>query len=164
LVAWRELDTDYYAHLMRALIDMLVPVGPGDYASAMLAATLRGTLTELSFEIAQSVDQVLARREALIVVDKLLNSLAGTPRETPPAVPDRIGIGQLRASASTLPRPRGRRRNDRCAAPRPRRGALAAASRNPDSGQVNQSYFKRRRRWHRRRPIHSPTPVFGSPR
>jgi hypothetical protein len=101
LVAWRELDTDYYAHLMRALIDMLVPVGPGDYASAMLAATLRGTLTELSFEIAQSVDQVLARREALIVVDKLLNSLAGTPRETPPAVPDRIGIGQLRASAST---------------------------------------------------------------
>jgi AcrR family transcriptional regulator len=98
---WRELDTDYYAHLVRALIDMLVPVGPGDYASAMLGATLRGTLTELSFEIAQSADQVLARREALIVVDKLLNSLAGTPRETPPPVPDRIGIGQLRASAST---------------------------------------------------------------
>jgi hypothetical protein len=44
---WREPDTDYYAHLVDAFIDLLAPDGLGDYASAMLAATMRGTLTEL---------------------------------------------------------------------------------------------------------------------
>jgi AcrR family transcriptional regulator len=94
---WRELDTDYYAHLVRAFIRMLVPTGLDEYASAMLAATMRGTLTELSFEIAQSSDQALARQEAVVVVDKLLNSFRTTP---PSPTPTRIGIGQLRAGAS----------------------------------------------------------------
>src|ERR1700741_1983558 len=48
---WRELNGDYCAHLVHALIDILAPAGLADYASAMLAAPLRGTLTELSFEI-----------------------------------------------------------------------------------------------------------------
>ncbi len=58
---WRELHTDYYAHLVRAFIDMLAPAGLSGYASAMLDDTLRGTLTELSCEIAQSGDQALVR-------------------------------------------------------------------------------------------------------
>ncbi|HXA87272.1 MAG TPA: TetR family transcriptional regulator [Mycobacterium sp.] len=97
---WRELDTDYYAHLVRAFIDLLAPTGPGDYASAMLAATMRGTLTELSFEVAQSSDQALARQEALVVVDRLLSSFHATPPISPTPEPIRIGIGQLRAGAS----------------------------------------------------------------
>jgi AcrR family transcriptional regulator len=97
---WRELDTDYYADLVRAFIEMLAPMGLGEYASAMLAATMRGTLTELSFEIAQSSDQALARQEALVVVDRLLSSFRATPGNSPTAEPTRIGIGQLRASPS----------------------------------------------------------------
>jgi AcrR family transcriptional regulator len=97
---WRELDTDYYAHLVHAFIHMLAPTGLDDYASAMLAATMRGTLTELSFEIAQSRDQALARQQALAVVDRLLNSFRATPGNRPTSEPTRIGIGQLRASPS----------------------------------------------------------------
>jgi hypothetical protein len=97
---WRELDADYYADLVRAFIEMLAPIGLGEYASAMLAATMRGTLTELSFEIAQSSDQAVARREALVVVDRLLSSLRATPGNSPTAGPARIGIGQLRARPS----------------------------------------------------------------
>ena len=98
---WRELDTAYYAHLVRAFIDMLVPAGLGDYGSAMLVATLRGTLTELSFEISQSADQALVREEALAAVDRLLSNFRATPSNSPTAKPIRIGIGQLRANAST---------------------------------------------------------------
>jgi prevent-host-death family protein len=99
---WRELDADYYAQLVRALIYMLAPTGLGDYASAMLAATMRGTLTELSFAIAQSDDQALARQEALAVVDRLLSSFRAPPANSPTTpAPVRIGIGQLRANAST---------------------------------------------------------------
>jgi hypothetical protein len=97
---WRELDTDYYAHLVRAFIQMLAPTGVGDYASAMLAATMRGTLTELSFEIAQSSDQTLARQEALVVIGRLLSSFHAAPPNSPTPELIRIGIGQLRAGAS----------------------------------------------------------------
>ena len=97
---WRELDADYYAHLVRAFIEMLAPTGLGAYASAMLAATMRGTLTELSFEIVQSSDQALARQEALVVVDRLLSSFRATPPTSATPEPIRIGIGQLRAAAS----------------------------------------------------------------
>jgi AcrR family transcriptional regulator len=98
---WRELYADYYAHLVRAFIDMLAPAGLDDCASDMLVATMRGTLTELSFEIAQSCDQALARDEALAVVDRLLGSFPVTPSNRPIPEPIRIGIGQLRASAAT---------------------------------------------------------------
>jgi AcrR family transcriptional regulator len=97
---WRELDTDYYARLVRAFITMLDPERRGAYAPAMLAATMRGTLTELSFEIAQSSDPALARHEALVVVDRLLNSFRRTPSNSSTPRPARIGIGQLRAGAS----------------------------------------------------------------
>jgi AcrR family transcriptional regulator len=97
---WRELDTDYYAHLVRAFIDMLAPAGQDEYASAMLTATIRGTLTELSFQIAQSSDQDLACQQALVVVDRLLNSFRAAPPNSPTPAPTRIGIGQLRAGAS----------------------------------------------------------------
>lgn len=95
---WRELDREYNAHLIGALIEVLGPTELGGYALAMLAATVRGTLTELSFEIAQSSDQAIARREALAVADRLLTGLRATPDSQQPI---RIGIGQLRASAST---------------------------------------------------------------
>jgi hypothetical protein len=98
---WRELYADYYAHLVRAFIDMLAPAGLDDYASAMLVAAMRGTLIELSFEIAQSGDQALARDEALAVVDRLLSSFPVTPSNRPTPEPIRIGIGQLRASPAT---------------------------------------------------------------
>ena len=97
---WRELDTDYYAHLVRAFIQMLAPTGLGEYASAMLAASMRGTLTELSFEIAQSSDPALARQEALVIVDRLLSSFRATPSNGHTPEPIRIGVGQLRAGAS----------------------------------------------------------------
>jgi hypothetical protein len=57
---WRELDTDY-AHLVDAFVELLAPDGLGEYTSAMLAATMRGTLTELSFAIAESGDQAPSR-------------------------------------------------------------------------------------------------------
>jgi prevent-host-death family protein len=98
---WRELHTDYYAQLVRAFIDMLAPAGLSDYARAMLDDTMRRTLTELSCEIAQSGDQALVRAEALAVVDRLLSSFRATPSTSPISEPIRIGIGQLRASAST---------------------------------------------------------------
>jgi AcrR family transcriptional regulator len=97
---WRELDADYYADLVRAFIEMLSPLGLDEYASAMLVATMRGTLTELSFEIAQSSDQALARQEALAAVDRLVSSFRATPGNSPTPEPSRIGIGQLRASPS----------------------------------------------------------------
>ena len=75
---------------------MVAPAELGEYALAMLAATVRGTLTELSFEIARSSDQAVACQEALALVDRLLSSF----RATPTRKPIRIGIGQLRASAS----------------------------------------------------------------
>ena len=98
---WRELDSDYYADLVRAFVVMLSPAGGGNAAAAMLKATMRGTLTELSYEIAQSGDQVLARQEALAVVDKLLSSFRPAASHGQTAEPIRIGIGQLRAATST---------------------------------------------------------------
>ena len=95
---WRELDTEYYAPLVRALVEMLAPAELGECGSTMLAATVRGTLTELSFEIAQSSDQATARQEALAVADRLLTGLRATPAAQQPI---RIGIGQLRASAGS---------------------------------------------------------------
>jgi AcrR family transcriptional regulator len=100
---WRELDADYYGDLVRAFIDMLSPAGSGDYAAAMLVATIRGTLTELSFEIAQSDDPVFARQQALNVVDRLLSSFRASPTTNGgSAEPVRVGVGQLRADASRL--------------------------------------------------------------
>jgi hypothetical protein len=42
----------------------------------------------------------LARQEALVVVDRLLNSFRATASNSPTPEPIRIGIGQLRAGAS----------------------------------------------------------------
>jgi hypothetical protein len=95
---WRELETDYYAHLVDAFVELLAPDGLGEYTSAMFAATMRGTLTELSFAIAESDDQALARQEALAVIDGLLTSFGVTASNRPTPKPTRIGIGQLRAS------------------------------------------------------------------
>lgn len=96
---WRELDADYYGNLTRAFIDHLVPAGSGDCAANMLGATMRGTLTELAFQIAQSDDQESARREALNVIDRLLSSFCEAPVNGVNGRPVRIGIGQLRADA-----------------------------------------------------------------
>jgi len=99
---WRELDTDYYAPLVRALIGMLAPAGLSDCASAMMTATLRGTLTELSFAIADSDDQAVAFREALAVIDELVRYFRATSSDTATTPkPIRIGVGQLRASVGT---------------------------------------------------------------
>ncbi len=97
---WREPDTDYYAHPVDAFIDLLAPDGLGDYASAMLAATMRGTLTELSFAIAES-HEALARQETLAVIDGLLTSFGVTASNRPNPKPTRIAIGQPRASPGT---------------------------------------------------------------
>jgi AcrR family transcriptional regulator len=105
---WRELDGDYFGDIVNALIDTLAAVGLADHPPALLAATIRGTLTELSFEIAQSADQAAAQQQALAVVDRLLSSFNASPPThfTAPssgsgvgADPTRIGLGQLRASA-----------------------------------------------------------------
>ena len=99
---WRELDTDYYAHLVRALFTLMAPAGLSDCTSAMMTATLRGTLTELSFAIADSDDQILARREALAVIDELLTYFRTTSSAPATSLrPSRVGVGQLRASAGT---------------------------------------------------------------
>jgi AcrR family transcriptional regulator len=99
---WRELDADYYDNLTREFIDTLAPTGSGGSAAAMLVATMRGTLTELSFAIAQSSDPALARQDALAVIDWLLSSFRAPTADTASAEPTRIGIGQLRADASRV--------------------------------------------------------------
>jgi AcrR family transcriptional regulator len=99
---WREFDSDYYAPLVRALIDMLAPSGIGEHAAAMMRATLRGALIELSFAIADSDDPTLARREALAVIDELIRyfrAVASGRAAPTPAPRSRIGVGQLRANA-----------------------------------------------------------------
>ena len=98
---WQELNTEYYGDLIRTLTSILDPAGLGDYASAMLGATMRGTLTELSFEIAQAADQISARQDASAVVDKLLSNFRTPSVHSSFKRPARIGIGQLRAQAST---------------------------------------------------------------
>jgi len=97
---WRELEADYYGDLTREFSDMLASARSGHYEAAMLVATMRGTLTEFSFEIAQSDNQALARQEALNVVDRLLSSFHAPPPKPVRDEPVRIGIGQLRADAS----------------------------------------------------------------
>lgn len=109
---WRELDGEYFSDVVNALIDTLATVGLADHPPALLAATIRGTLTELSFEIARSDDQDATQREALAVVDRLLLGLRDTaghsdrPESSPAAMgerrdPLRIGIGQLRSNAGS---------------------------------------------------------------
>jgi hypothetical protein len=70
---------------------MLAPAGLDDYTSAMLVATMCGTVTELSFEIAQSADQALARdgcrgrpwRRARVGPAPATAALTVRPQETP---------------------------------------------------------------------------------
>ncbi|MCV7379872.1 hypothetical protein BST11_09600 [Mycobacterium alsense] len=97
---WRERDAHCYADLVRALVDTLAPAGQQEHLFASLTAAMRGTLTELSFQIAQSSDQALARYHALLVVRCLLNSLRAIPPDGDTPEPIRVGIGQLRAGAS----------------------------------------------------------------
>src|ERR1700744_3596400 len=93
---WLELDTAYYGELVQTIIDMLAPTGLGDGAAGMLVATMRGALSELSFEIAQAVDKGLARRQALAIVDCLLSSYRETLTNHIPTQPVSIGIRELR--------------------------------------------------------------------
>src|ERR1700744_2267944 len=93
---YRELDTEYYGNLARGFAAFLTPAGSGRYTSAMLVASMRGALAELSFAIARSGDRELARQEALIVVEKLLHSF----RDQPPNRPIRVGVAELRAATS----------------------------------------------------------------
>lgn len=93
----RELETHYYGDLMRASIDILAPAGLGNHTTAMLIATLRGTLTELGLQIAQSSQRDAARHEAFAAVDRLLRTCQRSPASTAPDAPIDIGIGQLRA-------------------------------------------------------------------
>lgn len=74
---WRELDNDCFGHLVVVLVDMLAPAGLVDDTSVMIAAAVRGTLTELSFEIAQSADRAGAHARALSVAEHMLTALAG---------------------------------------------------------------------------------------
>ena len=45
---WRELYTDYYAHLVRAFIDILAPAGLDDYALAVVDRLLSSFPVTLS--------------------------------------------------------------------------------------------------------------------
>jgi AcrR family transcriptional regulator len=98
---WRELDAGCYADLTRQFAAMLTPTGTGDRASTMLVATMRGTLTELSFAIAQSARPASARQEAMAVIDMLLRSYHTAPASSPTRAPIRVGSGQLHATTST---------------------------------------------------------------
>ncbi|SPM30366.1 TetR family transcriptional regulator [Mycobacterium terramassiliense] len=97
---WRERVAHCYADLVRAFVDMLAPAGQDEYASAILTATMRGVLTELSFQIAQSSDQALARDHGLLIVSCILNCFRATSPDSASPEPIRVGIGQLRAGAS----------------------------------------------------------------
>ncbi|WP_197519000.1 type II toxin-antitoxin system Phd/YefM family antitoxin, partial [Mycobacterium sp. 1482292.6] len=87
----------YYGNLTREFAATLAPAGASNYTSTMVVATLRGALNELSWEIAQSVDPVTARHHALAIIDCLLSKACESPQVTHTgAIPDRIGIRQLR--------------------------------------------------------------------
>lgn len=93
---WRQLDADYFSGIVDGLIASLASDGLADHPATMLAAMVRGTLTEFSFEIAQSDDHQRALQDALAVVRRLLDSFR--LRESGPV--RRIGMGQLRNSAA----------------------------------------------------------------
>lgn len=126
---WRELDADYYGHMVSAFVQMLAPAGIDDHKARVLAATLRGTLTELSLEIARSHDHVSTRREALSIIDSILRTWRTVPVDAHRSRPVQIGVGQLRASPSTY--------LDRAAAGEPidviRRGHVIARILSPHS-------------------------------
>lgn len=95
----RDLVTQYYGGLSRDFGDMLDSAGLSDHSAAMLIATMRGTLTELASEIAQSSDQDSARQRAFSVVEPPL----GMCRRPPPgtARAESIGIGELCTRTNT---------------------------------------------------------------
>jgi len=105
---WRELDNDHFGDLLQTLIARLSPEGLADHPPAMVAATIRGTLTELSFEIARSRHGAQTYADAVAVVERLLAGF-GEPRHGGPSARSlachqpprrtRVGVGQLRASA-----------------------------------------------------------------
>ncbi|MBV9090614.1 MAG: TetR/AcrR family transcriptional regulator [Mycobacteriaceae bacterium] len=104
---WRELDTDYFADLVDGVIHTLAGHGLADHPPALLAAVVRGTLTELSFEITRSDDHRRAVNEAMAVVQRLLDGFRvnGSQSVSYSAARDdkprtRVGVGQLRASTA----------------------------------------------------------------
>ncbi|HKP41240.1 TetR/AcrR family transcriptional regulator [Mycobacterium sp.] len=103
---WRELDVDYFSGIVETLIDALAAEGLAQHPPVLLAALIRGTLTELSFEIARSDDHQHALNDALSVIRRLLDAFRITHCEPHGAViadvahrGPRIGVGQLRSSA-----------------------------------------------------------------
>lgn len=75
---WRELDADYFSAIVNGLIASLATNGLAHHPPALLAAVIRGTLTELSFEIAQATDHVETLNDALAIVKRLLGSFRTT--------------------------------------------------------------------------------------
>lgn len=69
---WRELDAFYFSAIVEGLIAVLAANGLADHPPALLAALIRGTLTEMSFEIAQSDDHQRTLSDALGVIRRLL--------------------------------------------------------------------------------------------
>ena|ERR1700743_1457271 len=98
---WLELDSAYYGELVQTIIDMLGPAGMGEHASAMLAATMRGALSEMALEIAQSADHDLARKQALAIVDCLLSNCRERPPTSAASKPIRVGIKELGTEIGT---------------------------------------------------------------
>jgi hypothetical protein len=73
---FRELDKQYFGELVQALIDTRAASDLVDGARHLLAAVVRGALTELSFEIAQSTDRAQAHAQALTLIEHLIAALA----------------------------------------------------------------------------------------
>lgn len=86
---WRRLDAEHYANLTREFAAMLASEKADDRASSMFVAIMRGTLTELSFAIAQSDDPASALQQALTIIDVLLRGFYARPVGTHTAAPRR---------------------------------------------------------------------------
>jgi AcrR family transcriptional regulator len=70
---WRERYRDNFADVARELIGSFTAAGLIKHSPAMLTATMNGALTELSFEIAQSLDRPNTRTAALALLDEMMS-------------------------------------------------------------------------------------------
>jgi hypothetical protein len=129
---WRELHIECVSGVVDRLAEAVAGDGLVGHPPLLVRGLIRGSLTELSLAIASSDHHQRALTDALIIVDRLVDSLRIDRSPDPgyamvaPAPRLRIGVGQLRASASSY-LDRRRRQPHRDSSTWNRRGRVGAA-------------------------------------
>lgn len=87
-IGWQRWRERYRDNVVRELIGSFAAAGLIKHSPAMLAATMHGALTELSFEVARSNDPPHTRTVALALLDEMMSEfreLVSDPPQQKPA-------------------------------------------------------------------------------